>query len=565
MSKSNGLFLGMAALMVALFFFMVAVFSLPVLAQDEMTAPGPEITSEFSNAVAVEESSTVEGILGPNESDFMKIPLNAGYQLRVFGSANNDIQNNGNNLTLSLYKEGGTLLSTQESRPDGIATGEVFYYKGMTEEDPSETETVYLEVKNTSNSGNNSNFTYTLTFERIDRSDAFANTDAGYDFATAIDLQLQDGLGEFSKNFLGYNICGTGKYCSTDEVDYYMLSMSAGESATFKFTPSPEMSLGLEIYGEDRSVLDSARTANPGAILEQEYVSEEDQNIYLELTSEDFGSYAMEIETEVGTAVVTSPTATPSETSAATDEGVTEPEPGAGGFNIWDYKWYLIGGGVAIIVIIVVVLIMNMLKKKKRGGGNKDEVARIREQMRTGGKPPTPSGPASPRPGATRTMKGDMKNVPSKPAPKSSPRSGAQPARPGGMPKPMTKGAPPSGLPTAGAAGTAAAGPKNVPTPPKPKFPEPRKSFNPSPTPAKPKATPPSPSAPKPSQPKAPQPSKPASSDPKPPQAPSPPKAKPGSTPGGPSTPSGGGTPSPAKPGEMSSKAQQDIDEIFGA
>ncbi|GEM_PF-2967508 len=567
MSKSNGLFLGMALLMVALFFFMVAVLGLPAIAQDEATATA-DLSTHFASATAVEESSTVEGNLGPNESDFMKISLNAGYQLKVFGSANNELENDTyNNLQINLYKEGGTLLSTQESKPDGVETGEAFYYKGMTAEDPTETEMVYVELKNnTPDYGKTTNFTYNISFERIDRSDAFANTDAGYDFDTAIDLQLKDGEGDFNKNFLGYNKCGSDKYCSTDQEDYYMVSLGSGETLDLEITPSPEARMELEIYDGNRNLEESARTANPGAVIEQQYTSEEDQSVYIKLASENFGSYAMAVTNKLG-AAVTSPTATPAESPAATpteSPAAEEPESEAAGFNIWDYKWYLIGGGAVVVVVIVVLLLMSLSKKKKSAGGQ-DEVAKLRQQMKTGGKT-TPAAPASTRPGATRTMQSDMKNVPPGATPKKPmPRPGQPPQRPAPLPpKPMGKGAPPPGLPTAAAAGGAmgaTAGPKSVPVPPKPKSPPkpivPPRSDDMKAAPGGPKPQTPKPKAPPPpSTPKSPPPSA-----PKPPGGGTPPPAPSG---GGKPPAPGGGTPTPPKPGEMTSKAKQDIDDIFG-
>ncbi|MFC1721385.1 GGIII-like transmembrane region-containing protein [Patescibacteria group bacterium] len=548
-------YFGIALIMGALFVFMVFVLALPVLAQSDMPTTEVEATTtsetslsdHFASAVEVEESSSVEGILPAKGSDFFKIPLNAGYQVKVYGNADYESQGgNVNWLEINLYQAGGNLLSTDHQEADGVKTAESFYYKGVTADGTESPEMVYIEVKNRVVSDNNENtLNYQVNFERIDRSDAFANTDAGDDFTTALDLQLTDGQANFAKNFLGVNACGNSKYCSTDESDYYMLSLAAGDALRFGVTPGAEMNVDLTLYDESHSEMMMEQSENAGAITSLEYTSETAQAVYIAVLSTNFSSYAMDISVVKGTAVTTSPTASPTAASTVTASPEKTPVSDASKkvFNIWDYKWYLIGGGVAVIVIIVIVIMMSR-RKKKPDSSQQAEIEQLRTKMRGSKAAGATGAAAAPKIGAARTMHSDMKNVPaappkpgiSKAAAPSSPKAPLPPApaapgkpAPGGLPK-----APPR--PTTPPARPAGAPPSGLPKPPPP----------PGPAPAGPRRVP---EPPKPAGPPAPASSKPAT--PKPPASPR----------------SAGGTPpgQVGKPGEMSTKAKQDIDDIFGS
>lgn len=393
------------------------------------------LPENFTKAVEVEEATKVEGVLVGAEADYFKMPLNAGYQMKVFGSATKEGSSSSNRLELNLYQEGGNKLSTDDAPSDGTETVEVFYYKGMTASDSENPEMVFIEVKNKQLSADDADpINYNISFERIDRSDASANIDAGDDFTTALDLQFKDGKGSFNKNFLGYNECGgaSNKYCSTDEVDYYMLSMKSGERLTFTVTPGAEMSAHLALYDGDQQRAESERSTNPGAVTEIKYTADTAEDVYITVSSRDFGSYGMEIAVENAGAVTpvsptptaaTSPATTPSSTPSISDS-----------FNIWDYQLYLIIGGVVVVVIIIIAIVISVIRRRQ-GKNQSADVEKMRQQMRQ----KQQEGPKGslPQLGAARTMHSDMKRAPQAPGPKQLPKKQAAGA-PGSSPQAKT-------------------------------------------------------------------------------------------------------------------------------
>jgi hypothetical protein len=532
MSKRTGLFYVMALVITGLFFFMWGVLALPVEAQDDLgpdlISPAPNVSEQFASAQPVTESSFVEGVLPAGASNYFQIPLNAGYQLRVYGSATSEIMPSF--LEISLYQESGNMLSTDSLEADGVNAVEAFYYKGLTAQDTKTSEAVYVEVKNKATGSGAGNIDYKVHFERIDRSDAFANTDAGFDFQTALDLQLENKTASFNKNFIGVNDCGTGKYCSTDAADFYMLPLMAGENLQFEVSPSAELAVAITVYDGDREKIKSVSSTGKGAITQLEYTSNKDQTIYLEITTPNFGSYAMSVAVATGGPTATpTPTSTPTEALISTQEEVMEITES--GFNIWDYKLYLIIGGMVLLVIIIVVIVMLARKKKGPGASQQAEIDKIRQKL--SGAKTMPASPASTRPGATRTMATDMK--------KTGLQSPSQVA-----PPPVAKAAP--GFKPAATASR---------PPYKPASPAARPPVAPRPS-APPQFSRPSAPAGPPVAPQPPQPpqSTPTQSGATAPTAPQPPSPPPTSTP-----PKTGAN---NKPGAMDQKAQQDIDAIFG-
>ncbi|MFC1617751.1 hypothetical protein ACFL2B_00550 [Patescibacteria group bacterium] len=372
------------------------------------TTIGPK--PEFAKAEEVQESTSRDAILAPGGSDYYMMPLNAGYQAKVVGEANGP-----GALQVNLYAESGELLSTS-STTTGAPPAESFYYKGATIEEPTPLSTVYIEVTAEAVGGSAEPTNYTVRFERVDRSDAYADTDAGADFTTALDLQLTGAETSFAKNFLGKNACGVGKYCSTDGVDFYMLSLADGEELSLAATPASELALDVTLYNENNRELETAISGSSGGIAEFTYTSDENQTVYLQITSDQeefFGSYALDAEVATGVPTTSPTTAAPVDTTPATapPQEVTTPEQG---FNIWDYQLYIIIGGIAIAGVIVFLVFRARKKKPAAGKKSGTDVEKLREQMRTGKNPEAKS---TPKAGDTLTMRDHLERKPAAAAP----------------------------------------------------------------------------------------------------------------------------------------------------
>ena len=480
---------------------------------EEMPASGTTnpLAEKFATAQVVEESTSAEGVLNPGEADYFKITLNSGYQVKVTGMPSGQ-----GDLKISLYEINGGMLSTSTGEAAAGKDVRAYFYKGATSAYPTENQEIFIQVLDNAVEGTGV-LDYTVEFERVDRSDAYANTDAGGDFTTAVDLQLTGEETAFSKNFLGKNNCGEGMYCSTDAKDIYLLSMTNGESISLIATPSSELSLDISIYDEDENILESTAGKNTGAITEIEYVASENQTVFIALTSSTepfFGSYSMDIMSEAGAVVATSPTAS---ATPAASVSVSEPPPEiigekpSEGFNIWDYKLYIIIGGIVVAAVIIILVFLSIRKRKNgSGGATTSEIEKLRTQMRSG---EGLSETNLPRVGKSQTMHDHMQKTAPAPAKKSGPPQDlpSKPAAPAGSPAAQVKQAPLS----------------KVSLPPS--------SHPPTPISPKPKA-------------------------PAPPATPAPEAQKPSPTKGDVPVSKAG-----EAPGAIKKDAQKDIDDIFGA
>lgn len=402
-------------------------------------------------AKEVQEGNKVEGILKNGETDNFKINLNAGYQLRAFGSARKDGATE-SKLTINVVNAKGAKLSTGSVVADGMANAEAFYYKGLTQSNPTNPEIVYIEVKAEGTAGGSLN--YQVSFEKTDRSDAGANADAGDQLTSALDLQLTKETVNFEKNFIGKNPCGSTtqpKYCSTDEKDIYTFSLTAGKNANIQIVPSAKLNLTVTLLDQNQSTLQTATSASDGAIVSLDYTPTANQQVYLDITSpvqSFFGSYSLQFTQATGTTAV-SPTPGLTTTPAYTPVETPVAVPTSTGFDIWAYKNYLIIGGIVVVVIIVVWLVLSLMRKKQAQTSTAD-IEKLRQQMKGGPAPTPPAAPGTPKPvptiGTARTMHTDMRRlpptrpaaarpaIPPRPNPSVAPRRSVGSAQPSFMP-----------------------------------------------------------------------------------------------------------------------------------
>lgn len=564
--------------------FLLGLGTLVLAADTSMLPPG------LATAEAVQEGAKVEGVLKNSETDNFKIDLNAGYQLRAFGSATK----NGTaeaKLIINTVNAKGAKLSTGQVTADGMANAEAFFYKGLTQADSTNPETVYIEVKAEGPAGGSLN--YRVSFEKTDRSDAGANADAGDQLTSALDLQLPKDTASFDKNFLGKNPCGSNdqpKYCSTDAKDVYTFSPLAGKTIDVQVIPSAKLNLTATLLDQNQNTLKTATSASDGAIVSLDYTSAANQQIYLEITSPAqsfFGSYSLQFTQTTGAAV--SPT---SVASTATTPGATAiPTPTsspAAGFDIWAYKNYLIIGGIIIVVIVVLWLVLSLMRKKQMQTSTA-EIEQLRQQMK-GGPTSTPAGPSQPKTvptiGSARTMHSDMRRLPpSRPAPRPAipprsnpsvaPRRSVGSAQPSFMPAIRRPSAGPSTDPLGRARQGEASGLRSEPAPVPADsdigtFPRKAPAPNALPTASAPPAVP-TPTRPTPPPPPAesaggaplrrgPIPVRAAPSSP-----PAPPSLHPAPPEGGTTRSAPAGAPIPPPASRMDEKAKADIDQIFGA
>ena len=470
-----------------LFFLWLVVFGAGQLAWVRAADPAV-LPPGLAGAETVQEGSRVEGVLKNGETDNFKITLNAGYQLRAFGSAYKTGASD-SKLIINILNAQGNKLSTSQVVADGMANAESFFYKGLSQADPANSETVYIEVKSEGPADSGSK--YQVSFEKTDRSDAGANTDAGDQMTSALDLQLTPDTVNFEKNFLGKNPCGSTeqpKYCSTDAKDVYTFSLTAGKNLNLQVVPSAKLNLTLTLLDQNSNTLKTAAGTSDGAIVSIDYAATAAQQVYLEITSPApsfFGSYSLGFTQTVGAvspSVTPSSSVTPSFTPAATPS-VTA----ATGFDLWAYRNYLIIGGIVVVAIVVIWIVLVFLRKKRSQTGAA-EVGKLRQQMK-GGVSPSAVTAKSPAIGAARTMHTDMKRLPAnrptvppvRPNPSVTPRrsvGSAQPVfkpavnRPTPVPADSDIGtfprkAPaPNALPTASAASRPMVSPPARPTPP---------------------------------------------------------------------------------------------------
>lgn len=494
-------------------------------------------------AETVPEGAKVEGVLKNGETDNFKIDLNAGYQLRAFGSATKNGTTD-TKLVINEVNNKGAKLSTGSVAADGMANAEAFYYKGLTQSNPTNPETVYIEVKAEGAAGGSLN--YRVSFEKTDRSDAGANADAGDQLTSALDLQLTKDTVSFDKNFLGKNPCGSNdqpKYCSTDAKDVYTLSLIAGKAISVQVVPSAKMNLTATWLDQNNNTLKTASSASDGAIVSLDYTPTANQQVYLEITSSApsfFGSYSLQFTQTTGTAVSPTPAASTTATPGLTATPTPAASPAAG-FDIWAYKNYLIIGGIVIVVIVVLWLVLSLMRKKQ-GQTSTAEIEQLRQQMKGGSASPSTGSPGQPKPvptiGGARTMHSDMRRLPpsrTAPRPAAAPRS-----NPSVTPRRSISSAQPSFMPAVRRP-SVSSGPvpadSDIGT-----FPRKAPAPNALPTAAAPTAAPVRPAA-------APTPARPI-------PPPIPPRSAPVATPG---------APIPPPPARMDEKAKADIDQIFGA
>ncbi len=369
----------------------------------------------LASAESVQEGAKVEGILKNGETDNFKIDLRAGYQLRAFGSATKNGQAD-SKLIINVLNAQGAKLSSSQVVADGMANAEAFFYKGLTQVNSTNPETVYIEVK--SEGAANGGLNYKVSFEKADRSDAEANTDAGDQLTSALDLQLTAETVNFEKNFIGKNPCGSSeqpKYCSTDDKDIYTFSLVAGKTASLQIVPSAKLNLTAALLDQNNNVLKTVNGSSDGAILSIDYNSTANQQVYLEISSPApsfFGSYSLQFSQTAGT---TSVSPTPGTTTAPSYSPTETPatSPSNAGFDFWAYKNYFIIGGIIIVVIVVLWLVLSMMRKKQAQTSTAD-IEKLRQQMK-GTSTPAPVLPGKPKPvpamGLSRTMHTDMKRL----------------------------------------------------------------------------------------------------------------------------------------------------------
>lgn len=523
-----------SSLSFGLFISLLAVFLLGSVAW--VWAADPAVLPPgLASAELVQEGTTVEGVLKNGETDNFKIELNAGYQLRAFGSAFKTGVSD-SKLIINILNAKGEKLSTGQVISDGVANAESFFYKGLSQIDPVNPETVYVEVKSEGPADSGSK--YLISFEKIDRSDVGTNADAGDQMTSALDLQLNNETVNFEKNFLGKNPCGSteqSKYCSTDEKDVYTFSLISGKSINIQVVPSAKLNLTLTLLDQNNNTLKTAAGTSDGAIVEIDYTPPVAQQVYLEISSPAqsfFGSYSMKISQTSGV-----PPVSPTPVSATTPTSIPDQTPTAtavaSGFDLWAYKNYLIIGGIVVVVVVVVWIVLSMMRKK-RGQTSSAEIQRLHQSMK-GGPAPVSTAPqqakTAPVIGAARTMHSDLGRLPGslsavRPVvPPAHPNPSVTPRRSVGSAQPVFKPAVNRPAPVA-ADSDIGTFPHKAPAP---------NSLPTSSAPARP-VTPSTPNRPTPS--------------------PRPPHSS-GGTPAG--------TTAPPPPDKMDEKAKADIDQIFGA
>ncbi|MEQ9618614.1 MAG: VWA domain-containing protein [Deltaproteobacteria bacterium] len=106
---------------------------------------------------------------------------------------------------------------------------------------------------------------YYITIE--DNFDIGSATDAGEIFDNAINLEPGKSSGHLS-----------GKR-GEDKKDFYAVKMNAGQKVSVKITPESDTGFKLTIFDQDRVIVNSKASANPGAITRISWTAPEDQEV----------------------------------------------------------------------------------------------------------------------------------------------------------------------------------------------------------------------------------------------------------------------------------------------
>lgn len=331
------------------------------------------LKAEFAEAVPLTAEKEIVGQnISYDKPDLYKINVDAGFQFKVSGTAN-DADAQKNSALVEVYNENGGRLSFDSQPADGATPFEAYYYKGSVSNELSQ-ETVYVRV-----SAKEQSLTpidsYSFKVSLIDRTDADLDTDAGGDFSNALDVDA----GTYKSNSLGENTCGKNKYCSTDEADFFMIPVLPNTMIEVSVTPGPKFAADVTIYNKEKKIVKTVKSESLGAVIQSSYVSPDEGDIFISISSSDlseikFGSYSLKISTK--------PSEVASNTSnAANEEIVAKPTSvKGGGFNIRDYLIYIIIAVVVVVGIVILFIVVNLRKKARRHAAS-EEVAKIREKL----------------------------------------------------------------------------------------------------------------------------------------------------------------------------------------
>lgn len=136
----------------------------------------------------------------------------------------------------------------------------------------------FIEVKNRQG-GEDGKKPVAVTIKLNDVSDAKSSKDAGDTFSNALEIQPGKYMGFLSARGQDYDY-DYNHDKGTDKIDMYMIKLAKGEKLTVSVAPHEKTQLRLKVYDSSRIIAAKKNSKNSGAIIQNVFTSNEDQNVY---------------------------------------------------------------------------------------------------------------------------------------------------------------------------------------------------------------------------------------------------------------------------------------------
>jgi len=240
----------------------LSVFSSPVLAASLQGG------GDIGGAVSIVANSYQVAGLADGESQYFYFTAKPGQETKIgvkFTAAADsdydtavDVKMYGANDQELVYKYCWTGESINFSWLQGLGKAEAKYYVRIYNDGPYDAGS------------------FTITMAVNDRYDAGSQTDAGADVNSAMSVKA----GEYTGFFSGGDVTNV---LGDDFVDFYKLSLKAGDTLKMKMVPAADAEISLAVYDTQRALVNEATPDNAGQIMNLQYAATKDGEVFLKV------------------------------------------------------------------------------------------------------------------------------------------------------------------------------------------------------------------------------------------------------------------------------------------
>ena len=281
-------------------FFFFSVFIMVLLLFSPVFPQG----DTFETATEMSFGNKYTGSLPKATTKYYKINLSPGQELNIDLDSSTDAQH-GANFYVRLLDSNKKELRMFSGLPysDSPETGKITWLAGTTQ--PSET--YYVKVNTLTVVGGTS-VSYSLDVSVVSKYDLTSQTDAGDTFDNALDItsDYHEKCCWVAKEYSSF----VGADLGDDVKDVYKIDLKKRDNLTATITPEEEgsdyPSLNVILYDGMKKAIDWDTYGGEGEIIKKNYMSKEDQTIYIEISrGSQGGPYSINLEVEAVPAICT--------------------------------------------------------------------------------------------------------------------------------------------------------------------------------------------------------------------------------------------------------------------